>query len=70
MKTTIETPAPVYQARWTLKGKEFSGPTEHTPGLAASHIPAAAKVATVLRDSRGADHPDNAGKFFLYQIIR
>jgi hypothetical protein len=28
------------------------------------------KTMTVLRDSEGADHPDNAGKFFLYQIVK
>ena len=28
------------------------------------------KVITVLRDSEGADHPANAGKFFLEQIIK
>jgi hypothetical protein len=28
------------------------------------------KVITVLRDSEGKDHPANAGKFFLDQIIK
>ena len=28
------------------------------------------KVITVLRDSEGEDHPANAGKFFLDQIIK
>jgi hypothetical protein len=28
------------------------------------------KVITLLRDSEGTDHPANAGKFFLDQIIK
>ncbi len=28
------------------------------------------KTITILRDSEGADHPDNAGKFFLYRIVK
>lgn len=28
------------------------------------------KTLVVLRDSEGEDHPDNAGKFFLYQIFK
>lgn len=29
-----------------------------------------AKTIVVLRDSEGEDHPDNAGKFFLWRIIK
>ena len=28
------------------------------------------KVIVILSDSEGADHPDNAGKFFLHRIIK
>lgn len=24
----------------------------------------------ILRDSEGADHPDNRGKFLLYQVVK
>lgn len=27
-------------------------------------------VVTILRDSEGEDHPDNAGKFFLHRIVK
>ncbi len=27
-------------------------------------------TVTVLRDSEGEDHPDNAGKFFLHRIVK
>lgn len=27
-------------------------------------------VITILRDSEGADHPENAGKFFLDLIVK
>jgi len=27
-------------------------------------------VITILCDQEGEDHPDNAGKFFLYRIIK
>ncbi len=36
---------------------------------AASHS-AGFKTVTVLRDSCGSDHPENAGKRFLHQIIK
>jgi len=29
-----------------------------------------AKFAAVDRDQGGKDHPDNAGKFFLYQFVK
>ena len=29
-----------------------------------------ARTIVVLRDSEGLDHPDNAGKFFLYHIVK
>ncbi len=29
-----------------------------------------ARMIVVLRDSEGEDHPDNAGKFFLYHIVK
>ena len=28
------------------------------------------KVITIVRDSEGEDHPDNAGKFFLDRIVK
>lgn len=28
------------------------------------------KTVVILQDSEGADHPDNAGKFFLEQILK
>lgn len=28
------------------------------------------EVIVILRDSEGEDHPDNAGKYFLYRIIK
>lgn len=49
---------------------------ESTPGtlqqaeaFAHEHL-AKAKVVTILRDSGGEDHPDNAGKFFLHRIVK
>ena len=71
MNTEIN-PSPVFRASWRMPRHKgiTQGPIEPTPELAASHIPASAKVATVLRDSQGTDHPDNAGKFFLHRIIR
>jgi hypothetical protein len=63
---------PLFRASWTVRGKRGSvkGPIEPTAGLAAKHIPDKAMTATVLRDSQGADHPENAGKFFLHRIIK
>lgn len=29
-----------------------------------------ANVVIITRNSQGKDHPDNAGMFFLYQIIK
>lgn len=29
-----------------------------------------ARVILILRDSEGSDHPDNAGKFMLYHIVK
>lgn len=35
-----------------------------------AHAAAKSKVITITRDNQGLDHPLNAGKFFLYQIIK
>ena len=36
----------------------------------ANSLKKKAKVITILKDQEGKDHPDNAGKFFLHQIIK
>jgi hypothetical protein len=28
------------------------------------------KTLTIVRDSEGADHPDNAGRWFLHRIVK
>lgn len=62
-------PSPLFKATWTLRGERCEGPEELTPGLALKAVPDGARTVTVLRDSRGRDHPENAGKFFLHRII-
>jgi len=46
------------------------GQCEPTEGLAMSWLPTDYQAATLLRDSGGKDHPDNAGKFFLKRILK
>ena len=36
----------------------------------AEALKAKSKVVTILRDQEGSDHPDNAGKYFLYLIVK
>ena len=62
---------PQFKTAWTHRGKVIESPVEPTPGLARTHIPSGVKgPITLLRDSGGSDHPENAGKFFLHQIIQ
>ena len=64
-----------YQVNVTRKGKTtVSAPMAHI-GYARTEArkEAAVKgtsVVTITRDSEGADHPANAGKFFLHEIIK
>ena len=66
--------SPLFKAQWAVPNGRNpitqDGPVRKSAGLAAADIPATARTAVVLRDSQGADHPDNAGKFFLQRIIR
>jgi len=64
-----------YKVCWTHKGKRMEGQIEPNLGCARvfahnlkqdKHV----KVITILRDSGGADHPDNDGKFFLHEIVK
>ena len=36
----------------------------------AERMASKSKVVTILTDREGIDHADNAGKYFLYQIIK
>jgi hypothetical protein len=64
-------PPPLFKATWKQGRKICESPVETSASLAASHIPENSKgPATILKDQRGADHPANAGKFFLHRIIR
>jgi hypothetical protein len=37
---------------------------------AAEQKKAVSRTVVILRDSEGADHPDNTGKWFLHQIVK
>lgn len=79
MKTTT---SPLYRASWSIDGSldlAQCGQGETSQRLEsavadANHVARApgrsAKSVTILRDDRGTDHPDNAGKFFLFKIIK
>ena len=70
----MRTIPPLFKASASLRGKTVA--SEPTENLAIAIADAWTfkrgqwKAVTVLRDSRGADHPDNAGKYFLYQIVK
>lgn len=66
---------PLFKAR-AVGAKHFPLYSEATesvePALAFCRqaIADGATSAVILRDSQGKDHPDNAGKFFLHQIVK
>lgn len=66
--------SPLYRSRSVKKGVETLGNPSPmlSAALADSHkaVFNGAIFAAVDRDSQGADHPDNAGKFFLYQFVK
>jgi hypothetical protein len=63
-----------YQVNVTKRGKTTVSEPMESYGAALTMAQAAAKggakVVTITRDDEGADHPDNAGKFFLHRIIK
>lgn len=64
---------PLYKCQYTRNGKTFETETLCELGYvryAASQLKDKAKTIVILRDSQGADHPDNAGKFFLHEIVK
>jgi hypothetical protein len=65
------TPPPRYRAQWRINHQKqiHAGPPRHTESEAMTDIQPDAKVAAILKDLQGKDHPDNAGKFFLYRIV-
>ena len=64
---------PLYKAVWTGKNSGESQPDISLARATAEGWKAAkagAKTVTIQKDCRGTDHPENAGKFFLYHIIK
>ncbi len=64
----------IYKAKAHFgKRVEESTPTEFL-GIclwdAQTMIAKGARPVTILRDSQGEDHPDNAGTFVLHQIVK
>lgn len=77
MKDRITTVDPKFYVSRSKTGSLSSRVPDEGPfvsaGAAAQWAHANAKgfrCVSVLRDSCGADHPDNAGKRFLHQIIK
>jgi len=71
------TPKPLYKASagtGPIPGGSYaeSAPSEHIGDAikAASEFEKKYTAVTILIDRRGADHPDNSGKFFLHRIIK
>lgn len=71
---------PLYKAQVTTRVGRKCGETFFTPAFENLSVVMAdavsyasksyVKTVVVLKDQRGADHPDNKGKFFLYRIIK
>lgn len=65
---------PIYRARVRIGRKiELGEPSSMLSAAMADCHQAISKGATfaaIDKDQQGADHPDNAGKFFLYQFIK
>jgi hypothetical protein len=62
-----------YQVNITKRGKTtISEPLTsiHEAERIARAAVDGAKVVTITADQEGADHPANAGKFFLHRIIK
>ena len=67
-------PAPLFKIRLKTKGmKNESQPFEHEVhaiSVGNEAIKNGASFVALLRDDRGNDHPDNAGKFFLIRFLK
>jgi hypothetical protein len=66
---------PQFKASWTTKsGKHLDGKPHdneaHAQTDALEAVRDGAIFASILRDSGGTDHPDNAGKFFLHRCVK
>jgi hypothetical protein len=62
-----------YKVNVTRRGKttESEPFTSYDAALAEANREArTARVVTITKDQEGADHPANAGKFFLERIIK
>lgn len=77
MNTTPTVESPIrYGFRMSRRGKVlceefgFAIPTGCTWAARANPHFTKATCVTILRDSGGTDHPDNAGKYFLHQILK
>ncbi len=62
-------------AYWLKRNRQTQHETEPTREIGkaiqeANSLVSRCSVITILRDSEGADHPDNAGKFFLDRIVK
>lgn len=66
-------------ARFMVKGKNVRGYMQESAicnlGTAlheanSMRVSGQYSVITILKDDEGEDHKDNAGKFFLYRIIK
>ena len=71
----MKRPEPLYRARIVIKGKvEHGEPTTMLSAATADCWKAVnergATFAAIDKNQQGADHPDNAGKYFLYQFIK
>ena len=64
----------IFKAKWTdRKGTHEGFPYKNNIGPAiveANLHLKGSRVVIIVRDSEGADHPDNAGKFFLDRILK
>lgn len=68
-------PQPMYRARFRIGRKIKLGEPSSMLSAAMADCWQAinekgATFAAIDKDQQGADHPDNAGKFFLYQFIK
>ena len=68
---------PIYRASWSRDGSiaktQLGEPSERMEAAmldASRAVRSGNRSVTILCDEQGADHSDNAGKFFLYRIIK